>query len=97
MRRVLLVSLIAPALLAAGCGGNPTGDVAKRTAFLERHGKVKDYDLAGFCPGLYPRDYRSEPDKYNYKRPSKPFTATARQRADARATPGCRGPGTKPD
>ena len=97
-RRLLaLPALLVVALAAGGCGDE--GDKAKLTAaqqqarltFVESHGDFSDRELAKLCPGLYPKDYLTNTDKYPIPRGEKdrtPPKVTADDRADAQAA-GC--------
>jgi hypothetical protein len=94
MRRLAAVPVLA-ALALAGCGGTATDGPARRDAFILRHGKLKDEQLARLCPSLYPSDFLANPKKYGYTRDKTRFRPTAAQRADARRA-GCTARGTKP-
>jgi hypothetical protein len=96
-RPIALGSLLALALAAAGCGGTPTGDQAKRKTFLQATDvqKLKDEELARLCPSLYPTDFLARPKHYHYTRAKKRFVPSAHQLAEAR-TAGCTKIGTKP-
>jgi hypothetical protein len=94
-RRALPLAALA-ALLLAGCGSEPSAQLTPtqeqaRIAFVERHADFTDHQLARLCPGLYPRDFLTNEDKYpKAKRDanSSPPKATAADRAQAKAA-GC--------
>jgi hypothetical protein len=90
-----LLALIA-LLTVAGCSyGEParlTADQAQaRVALIEDHPQFDDPDLARLCPGLYPRGFLRDTDRYPEARRAsgdRPATITAQDRADASAA-GC--------
>lgn len=96
VRRVLpLIAL----LTAAALGGCDYGSAAKltpdqeqaRIEFIEAHADFSDRELAKLCPGLYPRDFLTNEDKYPIPRREKdrtPPRITAADRAQAQAA-GC--------
>jgi hypothetical protein len=68
-RRFAPLALIA-ALAVAGCSYGtaarltPAQDRA-RIQFIEDHGDYSDRDLAQLCPGMYPRDFLTDHDKWS--------------------------------
>lgn len=96
-RRVLPLAALATALAVGGCGD--TGTKAKltsaeeqaRAAFVKEHDDFSDRELARLCPGLYPRTFLTNTDKYPIPRGEKdrtPPKVTAHDRAEAQAA-GC--------
>jgi hypothetical protein len=93
-RRALPLAALVAALALAGCGD--TGTKAKltgaqeqaRVAFIEAHGNYSDRELAHLCPGLYPKHFLTNTDKYPLPRGEKnrtPPKITAHDLAEARA------------
>ncbi len=67
-RFAALVALLA-ALAVGGCAYGTAADLTAeqeraRIAFIESHGDLSDRDLARLCPGLYPRDFLTDPDEW---------------------------------
>ena len=96
-RRALpLVALVA-ALAVVGCGSTgekadltPAQEQARR-AFVDSHADFNDRELARLCPGMYPKDFLTNKDKYPLPRGQKdraPRKFTAKDRAEATAA-GC--------
>lgn len=95
-RRTLLPATILAAAVLGGCDhGTPADLTAQqeraRIAFLESHRDFDDRELAKLCPGLYPRRFLTDADKYpEGKRDTSrtPPRVTAADRAQAKAA-GC--------
>ncbi len=96
-RLLVLPLLLVVALATGGCGDE--GDKAKltaaqeqaRVAFIESHGDFSDRELAKLCPGMYPKTFLTDTDKYPIPRGEKdrtPPKVTAHDRAEAQAA-GC--------
>jgi hypothetical protein len=90
-----LLALLA-ALVIGGCSYGESADLTAaqkeaRIQFIEDHGDLRDRDLARLCPGLYPRDFLTDPDEWpggERRDDERDATFTARDRAEARAA-GC--------
>lgn len=93
-RRLLPLAVLAAALLLLG--GCTYGTSAKLTSdqeqarvqFIKDRADFTDRELARLCPGLYPRDFLTDEDKYPKPRTDKDrtppkVTATDREQAAA--------------
>jgi len=69
LRRALpLAATLAAAALLGGCAYGTAAKLTPaqeraRIAFLKAHTDFDDRELAQLCPGLYPRDFLTNPDK----------------------------------
>jgi hypothetical protein len=92
-RRTLLLAVLA-ALAVGGCSYGEAADLTPeqeqaRVAFIEGHADWTDRELAKLCPGLYPRDFLTNEDKYPEPRvekdrtPKRPTGADREQAAAA--------------
>jgi hypothetical protein len=94
-RRAFLLALPL-AVAIGGCGHGTSAELTAqqeraRVAFLKDHGDFDDHELAQLCPGLYPRDFLTDPDAYPEGKRTKgrtPPKVTAADRAQAKAA-GC--------
>jgi hypothetical protein len=94
-RTATLLALLA-ALAIAGCSYGDEADLTAaqeraRIAFVEDHVDLNDRDLARLCPGLYPRAFLTDHDKWpagELRDGDRPARFTAQDRVDARAA-GC--------
>jgi hypothetical protein len=90
MRALALTLLLVLSLAAAGCGGTPNGEQAKRALFIKQEKKLNDDEMARLCPSLFPADFLTEHKKYGYtvtKKPKKPSPADLKNAQAAGCTP----------
>jgi hypothetical protein len=96
VRCALSLVACAAALALGGCAYGTAAPLSSaqeqaRVAFLKRHGRFDDRELAQLCPGLYPRSFLTDTSKYPEAKPPKGRTSpkvTAADRAQAAAA-GC--------
>jgi hypothetical protein len=95
-RRAAVATALAATALIAGCGyGTPAkltpAQEQARIRLIEANEGLTDRQLARLCPGLYPRDFLTNTDKYpltSRDKAKKQPKITAADRAQAKAA-GC--------
>jgi hypothetical protein len=68
-RRPALILALLALLAVGGCGYGTAARLtpaqeSARVQFIEDHASYDDRDLARLCPGLYPRDFLTDKDKW---------------------------------
>lgn len=69
LRRFASLAALLAALTVAGCEYGTAATLSAeqeraRIQFIEGHGDLSDRDFARLCPGLYPRDFLTDPDAW---------------------------------